>query len=289
MALKVDHKEAQVGGDQYRLNGGEKVLWYFADFGRSDNTGKELALDAPRQVRANEPFSVRATAYDAQANESPAAGVRITGGATPAITGANGRTMLTASREDTIALRGTRTPDIPAAPVKVRVTSDSPSSQSPTEGGHNETGSRGGSASGGGSRSGGRSGSDSSGGSGGRSRFGGTSQAGGGNVAENKASYSPTTSLYRGDGDGDSKALQSPASAEVRNGHPLGELLSGPGEEIPPKPNSSSRPPSSAGGVPLVALVVALGALMLTPVGGFLARTVLRARWSRSSASADGG
>ena len=79
---RVNHKEAHIGGDQYRLRRGDKVLWYFADFASVENTGAELELRTPAHVPPTQPFGLRALAYDASGRTTPASGMQIWGGAT---------------------------------------------------------------------------------------------------------------------------------------------------------------------------------------------------------------
>jgi len=110
---KINHGFAQVGGDQQGLRRGDEVLWYFANFATGQNTGDELELQTPARVRPNQAFGVRAVAYDGEGSATPAAGVRISGGAT-AVTNANGWAKVKAPRQGTFRLRAARGNDIPA-------------------------------------------------------------------------------------------------------------------------------------------------------------------------------
>ena len=103
--FRVNHKDAQVGGDQYRLRRGDEVLWYFADFASGENTGAELELRTPAHVRPNQPFGVQAVAHDASGRTTPASGMQIWGGAT-AITVANGWASVEAPRAGTFPPAG---------------------------------------------------------------------------------------------------------------------------------------------------------------------------------------
>jgi hypothetical protein len=114
---KVNHVAPSVGGDQRRLARGDRVLWYFADFATGRNTGDELELRAPARVRPNEPFRVRALAYDFGGSVRAAGGAQV-GGTT---TGPDGRTTLTATRQGTLSLRVKRGNDIAGAPVRICV------------------------------------------------------------------------------------------------------------------------------------------------------------------------
>jgi len=113
---KVNHKSPSVGGDQYPLARGDQVLWYFADFASGANSGDELELRTPARVRPNQPFAVRAVAYDWEGTARPAGGVVI-GGDAHAVTGADGLATVKASREGAFRLRARRGDDVPAAPT----------------------------------------------------------------------------------------------------------------------------------------------------------------------------
>ncbi len=118
---KVNHKEAQVGGDQFKLSRGDQVLWYFADFATGANTGDELGLRAPARAAPGSPFTVTAIAYDGEGRVRRAPGTRISGGATDAVTGPDGTASVTIGEEGTKKLRASRGNDIPAAPTAVCV------------------------------------------------------------------------------------------------------------------------------------------------------------------------
>jgi hypothetical protein len=114
---KVNHAAPSVGGDQRRLGRGDRVLWYFADFATGADTGDELELRAPARVPPNEPFRVRALAYDFGGNVRPAGGAQVGGTAT----GTDGRATLTATRQGTLTLRVKRGNDIAGARVRICV------------------------------------------------------------------------------------------------------------------------------------------------------------------------
>ncbi len=80
---KVDHVSPEVGGDQFPINSsGHEVLWYFMNTATGANTGNELFLSVgDRTVKAGDPVSVTVVEYDATGQSTPAAGVRIVGGA----------------------------------------------------------------------------------------------------------------------------------------------------------------------------------------------------------------
>jgi hypothetical protein len=112
---KVDHESPEVGGDQFALQGGEEVLWYFQDTARNVNTGDELVLDAPARARPGEPFEVTVWAYDPQGDRSPAAGALVAGEQTDQ----NGKAGLVSDRRGGLTLRATRSADIPSATARV--------------------------------------------------------------------------------------------------------------------------------------------------------------------------
>jgi hypothetical protein len=115
---KVDHKSPEVGADQLALTGGEEVLWYRST--ATQNTGAELAIEAPARATGKGPFDVTVVAYDFAGKKTPAAGatVRFPGGSATA--GADGRASVNPSRKaGLLKLRATRGVDIPTGPVTV--------------------------------------------------------------------------------------------------------------------------------------------------------------------------
>jgi hypothetical protein len=98
--LKVDHKGAQVGGDQLRLRRNDDVLWYLSP---GFPAPAELFLAAPSQVAPGQAFGVRVFAYDDAGQRSPVSGARVAGAALP--TGPDGRTTVTLSRSGKIRAR----------------------------------------------------------------------------------------------------------------------------------------------------------------------------------------
>jgi hypothetical protein len=105
--LKVNHKGAQVGGDQLHLRRGDEVLWYLSP---TFPAPQELSLVAPRLATVGQPFGIRVFAYDDAGHRSPVAGARVRGAAGP--TGADGRTTVTLARS--AHLRAEHGPDIPS-------------------------------------------------------------------------------------------------------------------------------------------------------------------------------
>ena len=118
---KVDHVSPEVGGDQFALNDGDQVLWYFQDTERGINTGEELELRAPARARPGEPFTVTAFRYDAGGQRRRAAGAEIAGGQSVVTTDAKGRATLGAGDAGTLTLRATRGPAIASEPIDVCV------------------------------------------------------------------------------------------------------------------------------------------------------------------------
>ncbi len=118
---KVDHLAPEVGGDQFKLEDGDEVLWYFQDTDRGINTGEELDLRAPARARPGEPFTVTAFRYDAAGKRRRAAGAEIAIGQNVATTDAEGRATIGAGDAGTLTLRATRGADIASEPVDVCV------------------------------------------------------------------------------------------------------------------------------------------------------------------------
>jgi hypothetical protein len=86
--LKVDHVNPELGGESVKVKAGDEVLWALAAFPYPD----ELALSAPDEAMSGVPFGVRVFSYDDKGKRKPAAGVTVTGAASP--TGADGRTTV---------------------------------------------------------------------------------------------------------------------------------------------------------------------------------------------------
>lgn len=111
--LKVDHKNPELGGDSVKLRAGDEVLWALAKYPYPS----ELSLVAPEGATAGVPFTVRVYSYSDKGKRRPAAGVTVTGAATP--TGADGSATVTlAGPTALIATHGT---DIPSNRVAVCV------------------------------------------------------------------------------------------------------------------------------------------------------------------------
>ncbi len=118
---KVNREAPSVGGDQFALDDGDEVLWYFQDTERGINTGEELGLRAPARARAGQPFTVTAFRFDAGGKRRRAAGAEIAIGQNVATTDERGRATVGAGENGTVTLRATRGGDIPSEPVEVCV------------------------------------------------------------------------------------------------------------------------------------------------------------------------
>lgn len=119
---KVNHRSPTVGGDLRKVDRGDDVLWFFANFSTGANTGQELELrGVPVRVRPAQSFQVRVVGYDQQGDATAAAGARVRGGAAAPTNGA-GRTTVTARlTPGTMRLEAVRGDDVASAPVEVCV------------------------------------------------------------------------------------------------------------------------------------------------------------------------
>ena len=115
---KVNHKSPEVGGDKYTLKPGDDVLWYFSDGAKNQNTGDELAIEAPVRATPGREFTVKVWAYDFAGKRKPAAGAEVRGD-TVQTTDANGEARLTIGKPKTTLLRARRGSDIPSPSVQV--------------------------------------------------------------------------------------------------------------------------------------------------------------------------
>ena len=114
---KVDHRSPEVGGEAFKLRGGEEVLWYFQDTTRNRNTGDELVVDAPVRAAEGRDFQVTVYAYDFAGRRRPAAGARVLFGERATFADAAGRAR--GRLVDGEVIRAGRRGDIPSAPVPV--------------------------------------------------------------------------------------------------------------------------------------------------------------------------
>jgi Ca2+-binding RTX toxin-like protein len=119
---KVNHVSPEVGADQYTLDDGDAVLWFFQDTtpGSEANTGDELELRAPVFARLGRTFGVTALAWSSAGQATRAAGAKIVG-ETVQTSDANGRARVYAGEEGWTTLRAERGTDVPSAEIAVCV------------------------------------------------------------------------------------------------------------------------------------------------------------------------
>ena len=118
---KVNHVAPEVGGDQYPVKNGDKVLWYFQDTVANRNGGDELAIEGlPPRVRVGSPFVVSVVTYAFNGAKAPAAGAKLyVTGQDPTTTSSNGTATVTLTREGLANFRVGRGTDIPSPVTKV--------------------------------------------------------------------------------------------------------------------------------------------------------------------------
>ena len=132
--LKRNHGEAAVGADQVEVSGGDEVLFYLAPDNFPEPNPAELELSAPSRTTGDSSYTVsviqHACVTDANppfatnCSSTPAAGVTVSGGASPATTASDGSATVTpgpAGRETLVATRGS---DIPSKALRVCVNAD---------------------------------------------------------------------------------------------------------------------------------------------------------------------
>jgi hypothetical protein len=115
---KVNHVAPEVGADQFALQRGARVLWYFQDTARRTNTGDELELSAPARARSGQAFEVTVYGYDSHGNRHPVPGALVRG-PTVQRTDAAGRARIFSDKRGYLRLRAVHGSDIPAKPLKV--------------------------------------------------------------------------------------------------------------------------------------------------------------------------
>lgn len=119
---KVNHKAPEVGADQFKLDDGDEVFWYFQDTNRGINTGDELVVEAPERVAESEgEYQVRVLAYDAAGERKPAAGAQVFGPGGVKTADADGRVTFAIDRRGLRRVRAVRGSDIPSTAVYVCV------------------------------------------------------------------------------------------------------------------------------------------------------------------------
>ena len=131
--LKSNHEEATVGADQLKLANGDEILLYLAQDNFPAPNPAELELTAPARAAAGAPFTVQAVqhtcvtdpnTFAVTCNATPAAGVTVSGGASPVTTGADGSAQVSVSATKSVKLTATRGADIPAEVLSVCVAED---------------------------------------------------------------------------------------------------------------------------------------------------------------------
>ena len=122
---RVNHRSPTIGADKRKVDRGDEVLWYFANFSTGQNTGQELDLrDVPVRVRPGQSFQVGVVGYDEGGSPSPAFGAQVRGGAAPPTNAAGRTTVMARATPGTMRLRAVRGDDIVSAPVEVCVAND---------------------------------------------------------------------------------------------------------------------------------------------------------------------
>lgn len=132
--LKSNHAEAAVGADQLEVSGGDEVLFYLAPDNFPSPNPAELELIAPARTADTAPYAVSVIQHSCvtdsnppfatNCSSTPAEGVTVSGGATPAATASDGTATVTPGppgRETLVATRGT---DIASKALRVCVNSD---------------------------------------------------------------------------------------------------------------------------------------------------------------------
>jgi hypothetical protein len=111
--LKVNHKNPEIGGEQVKLHKGDEVLWALVSYPYPD----ELSLEAPEEVAAGAPFTVKVYSYNEKGKRKPAAGVKVSGASEP--TGPEGTATVTLAQPTVMVAKHGK--DIPSNAVPVCV------------------------------------------------------------------------------------------------------------------------------------------------------------------------
>jgi hypothetical protein len=121
--FKANHEEASVGADQLTIHNGDEVLFYLAPDAFPNPNPAELELTAPPRSKAGEPFAVSvaehkcvtdSSTFETKCASSPAAGVTISGGDSPATTGPDGNAQITVGSLGEAEIGASRGTDIPS-------------------------------------------------------------------------------------------------------------------------------------------------------------------------------
>jgi hypothetical protein len=108
-------------GDGHRIASGSRLLWFWCQsFG--GGCQRTLEVTAPSVVAHGKPFAVQVLGYDNDGNAKPMSGVRVSIGASSAVTGGSGRAMLRApSRPGPASVRASRSGSVPSFPAALSV------------------------------------------------------------------------------------------------------------------------------------------------------------------------
>jgi hypothetical protein len=109
--LKVNHKNPEIGGEQVKLHKGDEVLWALAPYPYPN----ELSLEAPEEVAAGAPFTIKVYSYNDKGKRKPAAGVKVAGASEP--TGADGSATVILDQPTTLVAKHGK--EIPSNSVPV--------------------------------------------------------------------------------------------------------------------------------------------------------------------------
>jgi RTX calcium-binding nonapeptide repeat (4 copies) len=101
---------------------GDDVLWFFENTETGENTGDELAIDAPARARPGEPVDVTVSAYSFDGKRKPAAAATVVAGSGGRTTSdGGGRARVSFSQQGYLKLRASLGSDIPSPVLKVCV------------------------------------------------------------------------------------------------------------------------------------------------------------------------
>ncbi|MSO41444.1 MAG: hypothetical protein EXQ70_06050 [Solirubrobacterales bacterium] len=126
-SVRVNHEALQVGGDQFQLQGGDRVLWALIQAPNCEPTPPytcdpgppELEIKAPARALPGDEFGVKVFEWSDTGHRTPAEGVQITGAAGPTASTGVAQVSLAASGK----LSAMRTGALAASPLPVCVKS----------------------------------------------------------------------------------------------------------------------------------------------------------------------
>jgi hypothetical protein len=120
---KVNHVAAQVGAESTALSAGDEVLWFHGGFAGARDL--DVSPSSDRLPRGTS-FTVAVVSYDENGAASPAAGARVTYGASQATADAQGRATFIAQGTGVAGVRATRAGDVRSATRNVCSYGDDP-------------------------------------------------------------------------------------------------------------------------------------------------------------------